>query len=132
MQGYQGNIEEETLINTDYRRVVYTGQHEQLVLMNLKPGEEIGNEVHDVDQFIRIEAGSGTAVLNNGETERAVKDGWALLVPAGTWHNLINTGSVELKLYTVYGPPNHKDTTRQSTKADEREEAFDGQTTEQV
>lgn len=125
MNGYRGNIEEETRANTEYRRVVYTGQHEQLVLMNLRPGEEIGNEVHDVDQFIRVEAGTGTATINNTD-EHAVSDGWALLVPAGTWHNITNTGEADLKLYTVYGPPNHKDGTVQPTKADEAEEHFDG------
>lgn len=129
MQGYRGNIEAETIANADYRRVVYTGKHEQLVFMCLKPGEEIGNEVHELDQFIRIEAGSGKAVLNNTD-EQEVSDGWALLVPAGTWHNVMNTGDDDLKLYTVYGPPEHKDGTVQSTKADEQEEHFDGTTTE--
>ena len=129
MNGYVANIEEETLENTDYRRVAYTGKHSQLVFMTLKPGVEIGNEVHDVDQFIRIESGSGEAVLNN-EQKTAISDGWSILVPAGTWHNVTNTGTDDLKLYTLYSPPQHLKSTVQSTKADEEEDQFDGQTTE--
>jgi len=130
MKGYFGLIEQETRDNSDYRRVIYTGTHLQLVLMSLQPGEEIGNEVHDVDQFIRIEAGQGEAILNNGEISQVVTDGSAILVPAGAWHNVLNTGTEVLKLYTVYGPPNHKDKTVQAAKADEAEEHFDGVTTE--
>lgn len=129
MNGYVANIEEETLENTDYRRVVYTGKHSQLVFMTLKPGIEIGNEVHDVDQFIRIESGSGEAVLNNDQ-KTAISDGWSMLVPAGTWHNVTNTGTGDLKLYTLYSPPQHLKSTVQPTKADEEEDQFDGQTTE--
>jgi mannose-6-phosphate isomerase-like protein (cupin superfamily) len=129
MNGYVKNIEDETIENNDYRRVVYTGKHSQLVLMVLKPGEEIGNEVHEVDQFIRIETGDGKAILNN-EQETIISDGWAILVPAGTWHNITNTGSDDLKLYTVYSPPQHLKDTRQPAKADEVEDEFDGQTTE--
>lgn len=129
MNGYVANIEKETIENTDYRRVVYTSKQSQLVFMALKPGEEIGNEVHDGDQFIRIEAGSGKAILNNAQ-ETAVSDGWSMLVPSGTWHNVVNTGAEELKLYTLYSPPQHLKDTVQATKADEVEDQFDGQTTE--
>src|SRR5690606_17585034 len=97
VKGYRGNIEEAAVQNNDYRRVLYTGAHQQLVLMSLEPGDEIGNEVHDVDQFIRVEAGTGSAIINNTD-EQAVSDGWARLVPAGTWHNIVNTGSEPLKL----------------------------------
>ena len=128
MKGYVTNIEEATRSNTDYRRVLYTAKNSQLVLMTLKPGEEIGMEVHQLDQFLRFEAGTGKAILDG--VEHAVSDGFAVIVPAGTNHNVINTGSDELKLYTVYSPPNHKDGTLQPTKADEREEHFDGVTTE--
>ncbi len=128
-KGYTGNIEKETLENTDYRRVVYTGEHSQLVLMSIEPGDEIGNEVHTLDQFIRIEGGTGKAVLNN-EQEYVLEDGSAVVVPAGSWHNVINTGEVALKLYSVYSPPEHKDGTVHTTKADEEEEHFDGTTTE--
>lgn len=130
MKGYADNIEKVTIDNSDYRRVLYTGRYTQLVLMSLKPGEEIGNEVHGLDQFIRVEAGQGKAILNNGEIEHEVSDGWALVVPSGTWHNVINTGDSELKLYTLYSPPEHQKDTVQPTKADEQEEHFDGQTTE--
>lgn len=129
MNGYVANIEEETLENTDYRRVIYTGKHSQLVLMVLKPGEEIGNEVHEVDQFIRVETGMGKAILNN-DKETAVSDGWAILVPANTWHNVVNVGTDDLKLYTLYSPPQHLKSTVQAAKADEEEDQFDGQTTE--
>ncbi|MEK7184393.1 MAG: cupin domain-containing protein [Patescibacteria group bacterium] len=129
MNGYVANIEEETIENKDYRRVVYTSKQSQLVLMTLKPGEEIGNEVHDGDQFIRIETGTGEALLNN-EQKTSVSDGWSMLVPAGVWHNVTNTGSNDLKLYTLYSPPQHLKDTLQSTKADEVEDHFDGQTTE--
>lgn len=129
MHGYQGNIETETVANGDYRRVVYTTKQSQLVLMSLKPGEEIGNEVHDGDQFIRIEAGTGTALLNNSESS-AVSDGSAIVVPAGVWHNITNTGADDLKLYTVYSPPQHQKDTVQPTKADEAEDEFDGATSE--
>lgn len=130
MKGYSQNIEQETIENTDYRRVVYTSTRSQLVFMSLAPGVEIGNEVHDVDQFIRIEAGEGKAIFNNGEQEAVVRDGSALLVPAGTWHNVVNTGSDDLKLYTLYSPPQHQKDTVQATKADEVEDEFDGQITE--
>lgn len=129
MKGYITNIEKDTLENTDYRRVLYTGKNSQLVLMNLQPGEEIGNELHELDQFIRLEQGSAKVILNN-EDEHEVEADFAIVIPAGTWHNVINTGDTELKLYTVYSPPEHKDGVVQPTKADEKEEHFDGVTTE--
>jgi mannose-6-phosphate isomerase-like protein (cupin superfamily) len=96
--------------------------------MSLAPGEEIGNEVHHLDQFFRFESGQGKVVLDG--VEHTVKDGDSVIVPEGAWHNVINTGSDDLKLYTLYSPPNHKDGTVHATKADEQEEHFDGKTTE--
>jgi len=128
MKGFLTNIEQATKENTDYRRVLYTAKHSQLVLMNLRPGEEIGEEVHHLDQFIRFEEGEGEAVLDG--VVREVKADDALVIPEGTRHNVINTGSGDLKLYTVYSPPEHKDGTVERTKADEHEEHFDGRTTE--
>lgn len=128
MKGYTINIEEETISNEDYRRVLYTAKNSQLVLMNIKPGEEIGEEVHTLDQFLRFEQGTGKAILNDIESE--VKDGTAVVVPAGVKHNFINTGEIDLKLYTIYSPSQHKDGTVQKIKADEYEEHFDGITTE--
>ncbi|OGK15661.1 cupin [Candidatus Roizmanbacteria bacterium RIFCSPLOWO2_02_FULL_37_19] len=130
MKGYAANIEEVTIKNSDYRRVLYTARNTQLVVMNLKPGEEISNEIHELDQFIRIEQGRAKVILNNGETEYNVSDNWAIIIPAGTHHNVINTGNSELKLYTLYSPPEHQKDTIQPTKADEKEEHFDGQTSE--
>jgi len=132
-RGFVGDIEEQTCANTDFRRVLYTGQHLQLVLMTLQPGEEIGEEVHeDRDQFFRFEEGSGV-VLIDGQ-EHSVEDDYAAIVPAGARHNVRNTGDRPLKLYTVYGPPEHKDGVVQSTKeeADRRhhDEEWDGGTTE--
>jgi mannose-6-phosphate isomerase-like protein (cupin superfamily) len=116
MTGFIANIEEKTLKNEYFREVLYTGQHSQLVVMSLNPNEEIGMEVHEiVDQFLRIESGEGKAILN-GE-EYIVSDGFAIIVPAGTKHNIINTSSVKkLKLYTVYSPAHHKDKTIHKTK----------------
>lgn len=128
MKGYISNIEKETVENEDYRRVVYTGKNSQLVLMSIKPGDEIGAETHDLDQFIRIEQGEAKAVLN-GE-EHQMEDDYAVVIPAGVEHNIINTGNSELKLYSLYSPPEHKDGTVHPTKADEEEEHFDGVTTE--
>ncbi len=123
---YITNIEEETIANTNFRQVVFTAPHSQVVLMSLLPGEEIGAEVHKVDQFFRIEAGQGKAVVDDEEYPLA--DGTALLVPAGSEHNLINTGDVDLKLYTIYSPANHIDGRVHATKddavADEEDEAF--------
>ncbi len=130
MKGYAVNIEKETVENSDYRRVVYTSHYTQLVLMSLKPGEEIGNEIHGLDQFIRVEQGQAKVILNNGETEYDLTDDWAVIIPAGTYHNVINAGDSELKLYTLYSPPEHQKDTVQPTKADEKEEHFDGKTTE--
>jgi mannose-6-phosphate isomerase-like protein (cupin superfamily) len=116
MTGFIANIEEKTLNNEYFREVLYTGQHSQLVVMSLNPNEEIGMEVHEiVDQFLRIESGEGKAILN-GE-EYAISDGFAIIVPAGTKHNIINTSGVnKLKLYTVYSPAHHKDKTIHKTK----------------
>jgi mannose-6-phosphate isomerase-like protein (cupin superfamily) len=116
MTGFIANIEEKTLKNEYFREVLYTGQHCQLVVMSLNPNEEIGMEVHEiVDQFLRIESGEGKAILN-GE-EYVISDGFAIIVPAGTKHNIINTSGVnKLKLYTVYSPAHHKDKTIHKTK----------------
>lgn len=116
MTGFIENIEEKTLINSNFRQVLFTGQHAQLVVMSLKPGEEIGLEVHtDTDQFFRIESGEGKVIINGEESQ--IKDDDAIIVPAGAKHNVINTSSVEeLKLYTIYSPPHHKDGTVHITK----------------
>ena len=132
MKGYEANIEELTLANSDFRRVLYTGKYSQLVLMSLEPGEEIGSEVHaDVDQFFRFEKGTGKVVIDG--LDRAVADGDAAIVPAGAEHNVVNTSSLEpLKLYTIYSPPEHRDGVVRATKedAEKDEEHFDGVTTE--
>lgn len=128
MKGYITNIEKETKENTDYRRVLYTAKNSQLVLMALKSGEEIGEEVHHLDQFIRFEEGEATVILDG--VEHHVEAEMAVVIPQGTRHNVINTGSGDLKLYTVYSPPEHRDGIIEHTKADEVEEHFDGKTTE--
>ncbi len=128
MKGFLTNIEQATKENADYRRVLYTARHSQLVLMSLAPGEEIGEEVHHLDQFIRFEAGQGKVVLDGVAHEVKADD--AVVIPEGTRHNVINTGADDLKLYTVYAPPEHKDGTVEATKADEHEEHFDGTTSE--
>ena len=110
------NIEKLTLENTFFRKVIFTAAHSQLVLMSLLPGEDIGMEVHHVDQFFRFEAGSGKSIVDG--VEYPVTDGTALLVPAGAEHNIVNTGSESLKLYTVYAPANHIDGRIHKTKAD--------------
>jgi mannose-6-phosphate isomerase-like protein (cupin superfamily) len=122
MVGYVTNIEQDTLDNEDYRRVLFTGNNTQLVLMTLKPGEEIGRETHEEhDQFVRIEAGTGVAQLNR--EEHVLGDGTALVIPAGVEHNIINTSSTEpLRLYTLYSPPEHPDGTLHHTKADDPED----------
>ena len=119
MTGYVGAIEKQTLANNYFRHVLFTGKHAQLVVMSLKPEEEIGNEVHEhVDQFFRIEQGEAKFVLNNKETHIA-KDGDAVIVSAGTYHNIINNSkTTALKLYTLYSPPNHPDKTMHRTKAE--------------
>jgi mannose-6-phosphate isomerase-like protein (cupin superfamily) len=120
MTGFVGPIEKQALGNNNFRQVLFTGKYAQLVLMSLLPGEEIGNEVHpNVDQFFRIEQGEASFVFNNGKEKHAAKDGDAVIVPAGTFHNVINISKTEkLKLYTVYSPPNHPDKTVHKTKAD--------------
>ncbi len=133
MKGYCDDIERQTLDNPDFRRVVYTGKNLQLVLMTLQPGDEIGEEVHeDRDQFFRIEEGSG--VIDIDGVENRVEDDVAVIVPAGARHNVRNTGDAPLRLYTIYGPPEHKDGVVQPTKeeADRRhnDEEWDGATTE--
>jgi mannose-6-phosphate isomerase-like protein (cupin superfamily) len=119
--GYVTNIERDTLSNEDYRRVVFTGRNAQLVLMNLRPGEEIGQEIHEGhDQFIRVEGGRGVAILAG--KEHTLTDGIALVIPAGVEHNVINTSADSpLRLYTLYSPPEHPDGTVHRTKRDERE-----------
>lgn len=132
MKGFKSDIEKDTLENKNFRKVLYTGKHLQLVLMSLKTGEEIGEETHqDTDQFFRIEKGTGKCLVDGHEYR--VKDGDVLLVPAGAKHNVINTDDKEdLKLYTLYAPPHHKDGLVRATKegAMKKEEKFDGKTTE--
>lgn len=130
MKGYITNIEKETTENMDYRRVLYTAKNSQLVLMNIKPGEEIGEEVHELDQFIRIEEGRCRVVLNNVAHE--MREGYAVMIPAGTKHNVINTGEKDLKLYTIYSPPEHRDGIVHKTKEEAMagQEHFDGKTSE--
>ena len=133
MNGYHENIETLTADNADFRRVLYTGKHLQLVLMTLQPGEEIGAEVHDDrDQFFRFEQGQGVVDIDG--VENRVEDGSGVIVPAGARHNVRNTGDAPLKLYTLYGPPEHLDGIAQATKADadarHADEEWDGGTTE--
>lgn len=130
MKGFVQDIEHLTVKNEDFRRVLYTAKHCQLVIMALQPEEEIGAEVHQLDQFFRVEEGTGEAVLDGVRT--AIRAGFALVVPAGAKHNIINTGSVPMKLYTVYAPPNHRDGVSHHTRADAEadDEHFDGKTTE--
>jgi mannose-6-phosphate isomerase-like protein (cupin superfamily) len=130
MNGFVKDIESIAVKNVDFRQVLYTAKNCQLVIMSLKPKEEIGAEVHKLDQFFRVEEGSGEAVLDGVRTK--IKAGFAVLVPAGTNHNIINTGSVSLKLYTLYSPPNHRDGVIHHTRADAEKdnEHFDGKTTE--
>ncbi len=129
MKGYIDDIEKVTEDNNDYRRVLYTGKHLQLVLMALQPGEEIGEEVHEGhDQFFRFEAGSGELHIDGAV--HAIGADIGVIVPSGARHNVVNTGDAPLKLYTLYGPPEHRDGVLQPTKADEREEHFDGTTSE--
>jgi mannose-6-phosphate isomerase-like protein (cupin superfamily) len=131
MKGYIENIEKLTQENDDFRRVLYTAHYSQLVLMSLLPGEEIGEEVHGLDQFFRIESGIGEAILDG--VRHAVSDGFAVVVPAGTRHNIVNTStSAPMKLYTLYAPPDHQDGIVHPTKADAmaHDLPFDGKTTE--
>lgn len=130
MKGFVRDIEGIAIGNEAFRRVLYTAKHCQLVVMALKPGEEIGAEVHKLDQFFRIESGAGEAVLEGVTTP--IEAGFAVIVPAGTRHNIVNTGTRALKLYTLYAPPNHRDgvvhLTRAEAEADS--EHFNGRTTE--
>ncbi len=129
MKGFVDDIEELTVNNDLYRKVLYTGKNLQLVLMTLQPGEEIGEEVHEGhDQFFRIEEGKGKVVIDG--QSHAIEDDDAVIVPAGARHNVINSGDQPLRLYTIYGPPEHRDGVVHATKQDEQEEHFDGKTTE--
>lgn len=130
MKGFVKNIEEISVKNEYFRQVLYTAKNCQLVVMSLKPGEDIGMEVHKLDQFFRVEEGNGVAVLDGVRTE--ISTGFAVLVPAGTNHNIINTGTDPLKLYTLYAPPNHRNGVvhRTRAEADADNEHFDGKTTE--
>jgi mannose-6-phosphate isomerase-like protein (cupin superfamily) len=130
MKGFVKDIEDIAVRNEDFRQVLYTAVNTQLVVMALKPGEEIGMEVHKLDQFFRVEEGTGETVLDGVHTP--IKAGFAVLVPAGANHNIINTGSVSLRLYTLYSPPNHRDGIihHTRTEAEKDNEHFDGKTTE--
>jgi mannose-6-phosphate isomerase-like protein (cupin superfamily) len=132
MKGYKTNIEKDTIENENFRKVLYTAKNSQLVLMTLKPKEEIGEEVHETnDQFFRFEKGQGKVVIDGNEYD--VSDGSAAIVPAGAKHNVINVSETEpLKLYTIYSPPHHRDAVLHSTKAEAEadDEEFDGKTTE--
>ena len=131
MKGFVENIEQLTTGNMHFRRVVYTGKHMQLVLMTLKPGEEIGAEVHEGhDQFFRVESGAGEVIIDGDR--RPIADDDAIIVPAGARHNVVNTGSAPLQLYTLYAPPEHRDGVVHPTKAeaDASDEHFDGTTSE--
>lgn len=132
MKGFNTNIEKATLENTNFRKVLYTGKHSQLVLMSLKPNEDIGMEVHaDNDQFFRFETGEGKAIIDGNEY--ILGNGSVIIVPAGAQHNIINTsGKDELKLYTIYSPAHHQDGVVRATKAEAEANSpeFDGKTTE--
>jgi mannose-6-phosphate isomerase-like protein (cupin superfamily) len=130
VKGFIEDIENISVKNQEFRRVLYTAKNCQLVVMALKPKEEIGAEVHKLDQFFRVEQGTGEAILDGART--AIQAGFAVIVPAGTNHNIINTGSVPLKLCTIYAPPNHRDGVIHHTRADAEadKEKFDGKTTE--
>lgn len=132
MKGYVANIEDAAKENDNFRKVLYTAKFSQLVVMSLKPSEEIGEEVHTLDQFIRIESGKGKVILDGVEHE--AEDNFAIVIPAGTKHNVINTSSDEsMKLYTIYSPPEHRDGVVHATKEDamnDKTDEFDGKTTE--
>ncbi len=130
MKCFVQNIEDLAVSNDAFRQVLYTAKHSQLVLMSLRAGEEIGAEVHKLDQFFRVEQGTGEVVLDGHRT--SIKAGFAIVVPAGANHNIINTGGVPLKLYTVYSPPNHRDRVVHQTRveAEADSEHFEGKTTE--
>lgn len=130
MKGFVKNLEALAVENSNFRHVLYTARNCQLVVMSLKPGEDIGLETHKLDQFFRVEQGTGEAILD-GVTQ-GIADGSAIVVPAGTRHNIVNTGKRALKLYTVYAPPNHRDGVIHPTRADAEKDSehFDGKTTE--
>lgn len=131
MKGYVVNIERATLDNENFRQVLYTAKNSQLVVMSLRPGEEIGEEVHELDQFIRIEKGKGKAILDG--VDHPIENDFAIVIPAGTKHNIINTDVDDsMKLYTIYSPPEHREGVVHTTKAEAMSdsEEFDGVTTE--
>ena len=131
LKGFVTDIEKSTVANKNFRKVLYTGKNSQLVLMSLKPGENIGSETHnDTDQFFRVDSGSGKVVINGKETK--IKDGFAVVIPQGAEHDVINTGKEDLKLYTLYSPSHHRDGTVHATReiALKSKEHFDGKTTE--
>lgn len=123
MAGWVDNIEAVTLENTNFRTVIYTGKHSQLTVMSIPPGGEVGWEAHGhLDQFLRLEAGKARLDLGSNtdsvDESHDIEDDWALIIPAGTWHNVVNTGDVDLKLYSIYSPPQHPDGTVHRTKAE--------------
>jgi mannose-6-phosphate isomerase-like protein (cupin superfamily) len=130
MKGYLGDIEKITKENENFRKVLYTSSSSQLVVMSLKPGEDIGEEVHELDQFIRVEEGEGMAILDG--VSHDIHDDWAVVIPRGTRHNIVNTGKESMKLYTIYSPPEHRDGVVHKTKEEAMadKEHFDGKTTE--
>jgi len=132
MKGFTINLEEATLSNKYFRKVLYTAKHSQLVLMSIKPGEDIGEEIHQLDQFIRCEAGEGKSIIDG--IEHQLRDGHVVIIPSGSLHNIVNTSKTEdLKLYTVYSPANHRDGIIHETREDamkDEEEHFDGKTSE--
>lgn len=131
MKGYVVNIEEATKENENFRKVLYTGPNSQLVVMTISAGSDIGEEVHELDQFIRLEEGKGQAILNDEVHE--IEDDWAVVIPAGVKHNIVNTGEEAMKLYSVYSPAEHRDGVVHATKeeAEADDEHFDGVITEQ-
>lgn len=134
MKGFKTNIERDTIKNKNFRKVIYTSKHSQLVLMSIKPKGEIGLETHpENDQFLRFEGGTGRVIID--DSKYTVKDGDAVVIPAGAKHNVVNTSATEeLKIYTIYSPPHHKDGIVRKTKeeADANDEEFDGKTTEKM
>jgi mannose-6-phosphate isomerase-like protein (cupin superfamily) len=123
MLGWVADVERATLENTNFRTVLFTGEHTQLTVMSIEPGGEIGWEAHhDIDQFLRVEQGTGRAEFGSNEDRveetQEVEDDWAIIIPAGVWHNVVNTGSEALKLYSLYSPPEHPDGTVHVTKAE--------------
>ncbi len=130
MKGYIGDIEKETKENDNFRKVLYTAKNCQLVVMCIQPNDEIGEEVHDLDQFIRIEDGRGEVILD--DESREIEDDYGIVIPAGVKHNVLNTGDKPLKLYSIYSPPEHRDGVVHKTREEamEDEEHFDGKTTQ--